>query len=172
MKHAALVALAIVVLAGPLAAQDKAELRDFFETKIRPVLAENCFSCHGPKKQQAGLRLDGRDFLVKGDDGPVVVPGHPEQSKLLKAVRHEGDVKMPPKGKLPDAVVKDLATWIKHGAFWPEEKAAHVKDAVGSDGKKHWAFQPVRKPSLPAVRHNDWPATPIDAFILAKLEAQ
>src|SRR5438093_2650165 len=86
------------------------EQADFFEKRIRPVLAENCFSCHGPKKQQAGLRVDSRPALLKGsEEGPVVVAGKPEKSALIKAIRREGDVKMPPNNKLPAAAIDDLA---------------------------------------------------------------
>src|SRR5690242_1578364 len=89
---------------------------EFFETRVRPVLVNHCVGCRGPKKQMAGLRLDSREALLKGSDsGPVVLPGQPEQSGLLQAVRHDGDVKMPPKTKLPDSVVADLGAWVKMG---------------------------------------------------------
>src|SRR5438309_10209303 len=88
------------------------EQAEFFEKKIRPVLAENCFSCHGPKKQQGGLRLDGRAAFRKGgDSGPVVVPGKPGESLLIKAVRQDGELKMPPKRKLSAGHVEALAEW-------------------------------------------------------------
>ena len=77
---------------------------DFFESRVRPVFAAHCFACHGPKKQQAGLRLDSREGLLKGaDSGPVVVPGQPEESPLIEAIRHDATVKMPPRSKLPEA---------------------------------------------------------------------
>src|SRR5579871_227503 len=84
--------------ASAAAAGDRADEREFFERRVRPVLAEHCFSCHGPKKQQAGLRLDSRAALLKGgESGPAVVPGEPERSLLLEAVRQTGEVKkMPP----------------------------------------------------------------------------
>jgi mono/diheme cytochrome c family protein len=148
---------------------DKAALREFFEKKIRPVLAENCHSCHGAKKQSSELRFDRRDDAMKGnDDGPVIVAGHPEKSRLVIALRHKGEYKMPPKAKLPDAVIEDFAAWIKAGAYWSDEDAIAV--APGAGGTKHWAFQPVRKPALPSVKQAGWPANPVDYFILAKLE--
>src|SRR2546426_5276733 len=81
---------------------------EFFEKRIRPVLADNCFSCHGPKKQQSGLRLDSLAGVLKGtEEGPVVVKGHPEKNPLIRALQHKGDVKMPPKGKLPAQGIAD-----------------------------------------------------------------
>jgi hypothetical protein len=143
---------------------------DFFERRIRPVLVEHCFSCHGPKKQMFGLRLDSRPALIEGSDqGPVIEPGHPDKSALVRAIRHEGKRKMPPKGKLPDAAIEDLAAWIKMGAPYPAGKAV---EAAKDEWKKHWAFQPVATPMLPVVRDQGWGKTSIDAFILARLEAE
>src|SRR5713226_7720343 len=104
-------------LAPFLWAQETAHRQaEFFEARVRPVLAENCFSCHGPKKQKGGLRLDSAAYLLKGSDsGPVVIKGDPEKSLLIQAVRHAGDVRMPPKKRLPDAVIADLAAWVKLG---------------------------------------------------------
>ena len=168
MSYRATVAgLFLVLSARPVVADETA---DFFERRIRPVLAENCFSCHGPKKQQAGLRLDSRDAILKGtDEGAVVIPGSPEKSALLRALRHE-KIKMPPKGKLAEQAVQDIAHWIKIGLPWPENKQAIAKQEV-SDSAKHWAFQPVRKPAVPVVKNTGWVQSPVDAFILEKLEA-
>jgi hypothetical protein len=166
MKNALLPGVCLLLMLGPVVSAQTPE--EFFETRIRPVLVEHCYSCHGPKKQQAGLRLDGREAITKGADGePVIVPGHPEKSSLVLAVRQQGDIKMPPKGRLSDRAIEDLTTWIKEGAYWPEDRI--VTSAVKAD-EKHWAFQPIRKPALPAVKNASWPATPLDAFILAKLE--
>jgi mono/diheme cytochrome c family protein len=146
---------------------------EFFESKVRPVLAENCFSCHGPEKQKGGLRLDSRAALLKGAGGePVVVPGDPDQSILVKAVRHDGDTKMPPKKKLPDPAIEALSAWVKMGAPWPETTAGKRASSVGEARDQHWSFRPVHKPALPAVRRGDWARTPIDIFVLAKLEQQ
>lgn len=140
---------------------------DFFETKIRPVLAENCYSCHGPTKQRGDIRLDARLFLVQArDEGPVVDTSDPSKSRILKAIRHEGEFKMPPKGKLSQTAIDDLAEWINAGANWP----ASTSTAGGKDPKSHWAFQPIKKPELPRVKNVTWVQTPVDAFILAKLE--
>jgi hypothetical protein len=147
---------------------------EFFEKKVRPLLVEHCQSCHGPKRQQAGLRLDTRaDFLKGGDTGPIVKPGKPDESLLVRAVRHGDDVKMPPKGKLPDAAVEALTRWVQMGVPWPEEKQTTARagaPSVENARKSHWAFQPPKMPALPSVR--GVAPTPIDRFILAKLEAK
>jgi hypothetical protein len=147
------------------------EQAEFFERRIRPILAERCFSCHGVKKQQAGLRLDSRAALLEGaDNGPVVVPGQPEQSGLLAAVRHTGRVKMPPKEKLSPQAVADLTAWIKVGVPWPATQVAAKDHKVDPAWKKHWAFQPVQEPRLPSVKNRQWPALPVDYFVLHRLE--
>jgi mono/diheme cytochrome c family protein len=161
----------------PPAAPANAQAVEFFESKVRPLLAQHCYSCHGEKRQQAGLRLDGRDALLKGsDNGPVVVPGDPEKSTLVRAIRYSGELKMPPKGKLPADAVEALTTWVKMGVPWPEVSSSAASrppaDAVAELRKKHWAFQPVQKPPLPAVKNAEWARTPLDRFILARLEAQ
>jgi hypothetical protein len=150
-----------------------ASLADFFETKVRPIFAEHCYSCHGPKKHQAGLRLDSKAAALQGsDDGPVLIPGHPEKSPLIEAILHKTEPKMPPKGKLPAQVIEDLTTWIKLGAVWPEMDGAISKTNADNAWKKHWAFVPVREPPLPSVKNQTWVQTPVDAFILAKLESK
>ncbi len=160
-------AFGVVVLALlPAAAYGGEEVR-FFETRVRPVLAEHCFSCHGPQKQRGGIRLDSRaGVLAEGEHGPIVVPGSPEKSFLLQAVRQSGEIKMPPKGKLPGEAIEALTAWIKMGAPWPET-AAKTEDGAW---KKHWAFQPVGRPAVPVTRDRHWPLSPVDAFVLAKLE--
>jgi mono/diheme cytochrome c family protein len=169
MKYVLVAALCLTGVT--VQAADKAKREEFFETRIRPVLSEHCVSCHGAKKQQGGLRLDRREAVTHGADGvPVIVPGDPEKSSLLHAVRQTGDIKMPPKGKLSPQALADLATWVKDGAYWPEERAA-VKSAASPNGP-HWAFQPVRKAALPALKNRSWPTTAVDAFILAGLEAK
>jgi hypothetical protein len=159
-----LVALAAVlpVVAAPPSAAEVA----FFEKQIRPVLSEQCWSCHGPKKQNAGLRLDSRSAMLKGgENGPAIDEKLPGKSLLLKAIRHEGDIKMPPKTKLPIPTIDAFNEWVKRGAPWPETTAADV-----SDWRKHWAFQPVVNP-LPPVHPDDrWSRGAIDRFIWSKLK--
>ncbi len=151
----------------------------FFESKVRPVLAENCFQCHGAKKQRGGLRLDSRGAILEGGDlGPAVVPGDPGKSLLVKAIGHGGDLKMPPTKKLPAQQIADLTQWVKIGAPWPGEDK-HVASTtrrgefkITDKDRSHWAFQPVQRPTVPAVKDAAWVANPIDAFVLAKLEAK
>ena len=149
-------------------AASSADAEVFFENRVRPVLVEHCYECHSEKKVKGGLRVDSRDALLKGGDtGPAIVPGDSARSLLLRAVRHEvRDLAMPAKKpKLPDAAIADLSTWVKQGAVFPKGAI------VAQTAKPHWAFQPVRKPSVPAVK-SDWAKNPIDRFILAKLREQ
>lgn len=146
---------------------------EFFERRIRPILVENCVSCHGPEKQKSGLRLDSRPGMLKGSEsGPVVTLGDPDDSVLIEAVRRTGANPMPPKKPLPPDAVSDLTNWVKMGAPWPESAATRAVEASAEAWKTHWAFQPVRDPRLPAIRQRDWPRTSIDAFILTALEAK
>jgi mono/diheme cytochrome c family protein len=146
---------------------------EYFEKRVRPVLVEKCQSCHGPKKQQGGLRLDSGAALLKGgDNGPVVQPGEPDKSLLIQAVRQGGDLKMPPKGKLDTDAVAALAGWVKMGAPWPEAATPTTgSSAVAEVRKSHWSFRPVTRPALPAVKNAAWVSNPIDRFVLARLEA-
>ena len=148
------------------------EEAEFFEKSVRPVLADHCYKCHGPEKQKAALRLDSREAVLKGtDDGPVVIVGKPDESSLIKSIRHQGDSKMPEKeDKLPDAQISALSEWVKIGLPWPESDKP-APNARGEAAKSHWAFQPVRDPAVPAVADADkWARSEIDRFLLAKLE--
>jgi hypothetical protein len=140
---------------------------EFFEKRVRPVLVERCYSCHAAdaKKLKGGLRLDTRGATLKGGDtGPAVVPGKPDLSLLIKAVRYADDLQMPPKGRLPEAVVADLVRWVEMGAPDPREGpelAAGPRGPTPEEGRKFWAFQPL-KPGRPGAGH------PIDALLNAK----
>jgi hypothetical protein len=150
----------------------------FFERKIRPVLVQECYSCHssGAKVLKGGLRLDTRaGVLAGGDSGPAVVPGKPDESLLLDALRHDG-IEMPPKGKLPVEVVADFDRWVRMGAPDPREGSlvAGTRPS-GIDlaaGRRFWAYQRPRRHEIPAVSDPAWPIDPIDRFILAGLEAR
>jgi cytochrome c553 len=149
---------------------------EYFETQIRPVLAANCFECHGPKKQESDVRLDSREGMMIGNsDGPVIVPGDAEKSRLVKAVRRKGEIKMPPEKAIPEAAVEALAIWVKAGAPWPEQKVAtssnSTADSIATAAKRHWAFQPVNEPAPPVAQNSAWIKNPVDAFVLARLEA-
>jgi hypothetical protein len=154
----------------PVAAQHA----EFFEARIRPVLAEHCFRCHGPKKQESGLRLDSRQRLLKGtDDGPVVVPGRPDKSPLIEAIHHDAVIKMPPKSKLPPRAIADLTDWVRMGVPWPDSTPTVGARIVGTaSAKQHWAFQPVKDAPAPPAKNSTWPRTTVDRFILAQLEAK
>ncbi len=125
------------------------EQLDFFESKVRPVLAESCMDCHGAKRHENGLRLDGRAEILKGSDyGPVVDVTKPADSKLLRAMRHAPGVEpMPKKGaKLAEAQIEAIAQWIGMGLPWPAEKTALAQGHSAPDWKSHWAFQPLLAP--------------------------
>ncbi len=152
---------------------------DFFESKIRPLLVEKCFGCHGATKQQSGLRLDTSEFLLKGNaGGPTVIPGHPEKSPLIQVVAYDGAIKMPPSGKLKAEEILALTEWVKSGAAWPTSKPTDAaKPApksgefmITADQRNFWSFKPVAKPSPPATKLAKWCISPIDNFVLAKLE--
>ena len=154
------------------------ELRpNSFRAKIRPILIEHCFKCHGRKKQQAGLRLNSREGILRGgDSGAVVVPGHPEESPLIAAIRQDAAIKMPPKSKLPLQAIDDLTKWVQMGLPWPESHSTLANSSVnahsGPGAKRHWAFLPVADPPPPHVTAKEWLRTSVDAFILARLEAR
>jgi hypothetical protein len=144
----------------------------FFERRIRPLFVKHCYACHSSKAKtvEANFRLDTRAGLLKGGDtGPAVVPGKPDASLLIQAVRYkDADLKMPPKGKLSAREIADLETWVKLGVPDPRTGLATAKER---DPKNWWSFQPVKKPPVPDVRDNTWPRNPIDRFVLARLEA-
>ncbi len=151
----------------------------FFETKVRPVLVEHCYSCHShqAKKHRGGLYLDSKAGLLEGgDSGPAIVPGKAADSLLIKAMRHTaGDVKMPPDRKLSADVIADLEKWIALGA--PDPRTGAPGKVVGrgidiEEGRKFWAFQPPKLPAVPAVSDAAWPEGTIDCFLLAALEAK
>jgi hypothetical protein len=151
-------------------AEPSAEGIEFFENKIRPILAEHCYSCHGEKKQKGSLRVDQPDALLKGgDSGTSLVPNKPAESLLLKALKHEGDVKMPPKNKLDSKVVADFEKWIAQGAPMPKASATTSTTSIDwKQAKTFWSFQPITKPAVPPGGS----INPIDRFILAKLKEQ
>ena len=150
---------------------------ELFEKKVRPVLANHCFKCHGPKKQKGGLRLDSRANVLKGGEtGPAIVPGNPDRSRLIAAVNYDaGGLQMPPPGKLKQDDIAALTAWVTMGASWPNDQST-VSATTGTNGinlqerAKHWSLQPIAKQTPPAVKRESWPNTTIDRFILARLE--
>jgi len=146
----------------------------FFENKIRPILSDKCYKCHSTQaeKVRGSLLLDSKEGVLKGGEtGPAIVPGNPEKSLLIKAVRYtDPDLQMPPKGnKLADDQIADLVSWVKMGA--PDPRIATAAQMAWKDnGKTHWAWQKLTKPTVPEVKDASWAKTPVDNFVLAKLE--
>jgi hypothetical protein len=176
LRRAAFLLLAL----GAAPAADEAQGVDFFESKIRPVLADKCYGCHsveaeGRKKLKGALYLDSKEGTLKGgDEGPAVVPGDLDKSLLIKAIRyHDDDLAMPPKAKMPDPVIADFETWVRMGAPDPRTGAQAPKAgaAIAEQSKTHWSFQAVQAVQPPAVKQAKWAASDLDRFVLAKLEA-
>ena len=163
-------ALAVPAAAG---AQDRPD--EFFEARVRPVLARSCHSCH-TTTAMGGLRVDSLEALLRGgSSGPAIVPGNPEASLLIRAVAHTHErLKMPMGGaKLADQEIADLSSWVKSGASWPAGPATAAKTgeyAITPEQRAFWSFQPVRKPALPPVANKSWPKSSLDYFVLAQLE--
>jgi len=144
------------------------ESADYFEREIRPLLAKRCYACHSSQTAQPGgrLRLDTpAGWLQGGRSGPALKPGDSASSLILRAVSWTSpNLKMPPAGRMSDAEIAALRSWVERGAYAPGPKAAR------SGRPPHWAFQPVKRPTLPTVRNSGWCITPIDRFVLASLE--
>jgi hypothetical protein len=152
----------------------------YFETHIRPLLAKHCYSCHSARddRREGGLLLDSRlGWMQGGDRGPAIVPGDVAASTLIQAVRYtDSDLQMPPDRQLPPDDIARLEQWVRMGAPDPREDAAAKKgDPAPSDpiaGRAHWAYQPLRRPQPPDVQASDGPLSPIDCYVLARLEAE
>lgn len=150
----------------------------FFEAKVLPLLQSRCYECHShEKKIKGGLALDLKSgWQTGGDNGPAIIPGDVAQSHLITAVRYtDPEMEMPPKGKMAASEIEILEKWVAMGAPDSRVKQAAAKSARVIDveeGKKFWAFQPVRHEQAPAVRQTSWVLAPVDRFILAKLEEQ
>lgn len=178
-------AIVFTALAVPICAEqpagEKADVAagEFFEKRIRPLLVDHCYECHSAKADtpEGGLRLDSRAGLLRGgDSGPAIVPGRADESELILAVRYDAEgYKMPPDGKLSDQQIADLTRWVATGAIWPGSSAGAVtQNKVDKTTlmarASHWSFQPVQHHTPPSVEGFDWPRTPIDHFILRRLE--
>jgi Protein of unknown function (DUF1553)/Protein of unknown function (DUF1549)/Planctomycete cytochrome C len=170
MPSLRLVAIALVCVVPSLRAADDPKAVEFFESKIRPVLVEKCVKCHSDKADEAGklrggLKLDSRVGIEKGGEtGAAVVAGKPNEGTVLKSLRYDGEIQMPPDGKLPANVIADFEKWIKDGAVDPRDGTI-AKKAAGIDlekGRQFWSFQPPKAVEVPAGRN------PIDHFIQAK----
>jgi hypothetical protein len=168
--------LLVAAFSATARAEDKPspEGVEFFEKKVRPVLVKHCYSCHSAeaKKLKGELRLDTRDGVLRGGaSGPAVAPGEPAKSLLVKSVKHAAGVEaMPPKGKLADQEIADLEAWVKMGAPDPRAGGKNTGRTGVEKAKEFWSFRPVSRPAIPKAKSQI--ANPVDAFILAKLEAK
>ena len=177
MKHRILGLLVAMFACSDNAFADDAEKLAFFVKKIRPVLVENCLKCHGETKANGKLRLDSKLAVLKGGiSGAAIIPGKAKDSLLIKALRHDDpELKMPSKDKkLPDNVIADFEKWIDMGAPDPRDgKQPAVADGIDwKKSREFWSFQVPKMPELPKVQNAGWVKTPIDRFILAKMEAE
>ncbi len=176
MLRAADIPAADIVIppAGPISADD----RNFFEAHVRPILVNDCYKCHSrdADKIKGGLMLDTREGVLHGGDtGPALVPGKPDDSLIIKAIRYgDEDLQMPPKGqRLSDDEIADLTEWVRRGA--PDPRSNAVKGSApiyGGVGRQHWSFLPVKPQVVPAVQDAAWCRNPIDEFVLARLEEE
>jgi cytochrome c553 len=152
---------------------------EFFEKQVRPLLLTKCFECHSDQNEESELRVDSlAELLAGGTRGPAIVPGKPAESLLVRAIGHGETLQMPPKKKLAAAEIADLTRWIKDGAAWPGESAkpmavtgGSAKEMVFTEAQKsHWAFQQVKEHVVPDIRDSSWCQSPIDRYLLARLE--
>jgi mono/diheme cytochrome c family protein/cytochrome c553 len=169
MKHAGVLACLLLTAAPAVAAEPAANA--LFEERVAPVLVSRCLECHGGADPKGGFDLSRRDSaLAGGDSGVAIVPGEPDQSYLLQRIR---DGEMPPKEPLSQEEMATLEAWIADGAAWGAEAIDPFRFTTGRRaGYDWWSLQPVVRPSIPDVKASDWPRTPVDHFILARLEAE
>ncbi|MBX9652375.1 PSD1 and planctomycete cytochrome C domain-containing protein [bacterium] len=168
-----------IAFTSPLIADDAdKEKIEFFEKKIRPLLVAKCYECHSGKEANGGLRLDTKDFVIKGGDtGPALTPGDPDESLLIEAIRYKNtDLQMPPKNPLSAEEIALLEKWVGMGAPDPRDEATPVVSSGPSgmsieEGRQFWSFMPIKRANLPLINERDWIQTPVDAFVLHKLEA-
>lgn len=161
----------LLLSALPAAAADMTpDQRAFFESKIRPVLVKQCYECHSQTSKKLGgkLLLDApSEMIAGGESGPAVIPGKPDESLIVQAVRYDG-LEMPPKKRLPDNIVNDFAEWVKMGAPDPRTEPSRVVKKAPQEPL--WSLKPISDPKPPKVQNTAWPRQSLDAFILAKIE--
>ena len=169
----------LATLVYPAFGEDPATLDEFFESRIRPLLARKCFACH-EATAMGELQMASRASLLRGGaSGPAVVPGKPAESLLIQVVNHTHKRLAMPFGekKLSQEEIADLVEWVKAGAVWPEHSSErrapkHSEPVITEEQRAFWAFQAIRRPSLPAVKNEPWVKSPIDRFVLTKLDAK
>lgn len=171
--------LMVTAISVAAAADDPAEQSQqagqFFEAKVRPLLAENCYRCHAGRQRKGGLRLDSREGMLQGgESGPAVVPGHPEDSLLIEAINYES-FEMPPAGQLKPEQIDILTTWVRAGAVWPHSDVPlrilpeGAAELFSPDELNWWAFQPLAGPEVPQSRGPGLVRNPVDAFLYAAM---
>ena len=173
----------VLLTASCVCADDSAyrETVEHFERHVRPLFVGSCFECHQGAEPESGLRLTSREGILRGGlRGPGVVPGKPEESLIVRALRHGELLKMPPKEKLSTSEIAHVAKWIAAGAPWPGSEtvkeevptrpAPSASALVSEEDRDFWSFRPLARPEAPAPRNENWCASPIDAFILHDLE--
>jgi hypothetical protein len=171
-----LILLAALVASNYATAAGEETGEEFFERHIRPLLVQHCYSCHGKGQTKGGLSLEHRAaMLAGGESGTAVVLNKPGESLLIRALEYD-ELQMPPNGKLAEAEIKLFQEWIARGAPWPEAKDApggiRTPGAITESDRQFWSFQPIRPQPLPHVRDAAWPREALDAFVLARLEAE
>lgn len=152
---------------------------EHFERRIRPLLSEHCYECHSgrAKTLHGGLRLDSAEHLLRGgDSGAVIAREKPEESLLLQTLRYDGDIQMPPRGKLDAKVIAELSDWVRRGAPFPPsndeaDQATANQPMDFEQGRRFWSFQPVRRHDLPVVKRSEWPLRRMDWFVLSSMES-
>lgn len=149
---------------------------DFFERRIRPLLSARCYSCHSQRAKtvHGGLRLDSAEAIRSGgDSGTLLVAGHPEKSLLIEVIQYDGDIQMPPKGKLDDQEIALLTKWVESGAVFPSSVQSPAMEDGGIDiekGRQFWSFLPAVPKELPTAKQADWPRRRLDHFLLSAME--
>lgn len=175
-----LAALLLWFHAAAAMSQDTTEQEAFFESKVRPIFIEHCVACHGSDEQSGGLRLDAHLAVTKGgSSGQVIIPGDPDKSPLIRAIRYtEANYQMPPDGKIPDEQIEILVAWVKSGAYWPKTDDVDLTATLPPAQRieqirdSHWAYRPIGQFEPPRVQNESWPTGAIDRFILSKLESR
>lgn len=171
----AVMAMCRLLTSGQVQADDRPAL-EFFEKDVRPLLVKHCYECHSAGDVDGGLNLDSKAGVASGgDSGAAVVAGAPDQSLLIEAVRYQNqDLQMPPKGRMSASEIAILEKWVRLGV--PDSRTESRPGTVRptgmtiEDGRDFWSFKPVANPDIPSIKDTDWVQTPIDAFVLSKLE--
>ncbi|MCR9293306.1 MAG: PSD1 and planctomycete cytochrome C domain-containing protein [bacterium] len=175
-------------LVDSLSPAERREAEEFFEAQVRPLLVEHCIECHGPQEQSGELRLDRKNHFTRGGgSGPVVQPGNPQSSLLIRAIGYQdNDLQMPPDSKLPDKAIAVLSEWVRGGAHWPNEKepaqdnsnhTLSIASVIENQRKSHWSYQTIERALPPRLKNNEPESsafesaelTPIDYFVRARL---